>query len=87
MAHYLASLTGMHGVWPNDRVLREHLATRPLAGTIRRRRMVLEAIEEHMRGEKTERLVRTDNLTLEHVMPKNWQRHWPLPEGSLQEDE
>jgi hypothetical protein len=49
--------------------------------------MVLEAIEDHLRGWKDgmqglggERVAR-GKLHIEHVMPRKWQTNWPLPEG------
>lgn len=87
MIEHLASstLTGM--MWPNDRVLIERFLTRPLAGTIARRKMVLEAIEEHMRGPKTEPLIDTTQLTIEHVMPKKWEEHWPIRKSPVSQED
>lgn len=72
-------------LWPNDRLLIESLAQRPMQGTVARKKMVLEAIEKHMRSDLTEPLVVGTNtkLTLEHVMPQSWQRHWPLPQEHI----
>jgi hypothetical protein len=50
--------------------------------------MVLEAIEDYFRGWKDgksglggERVAR-GKYTIEHVMPRNWMMHWPLPESA-----
>ena len=42
--------------------------------------MVLEAIEAHLRSDKTE-VMSQGSLTREHIMPESWQRNWPLPDG------
>src|SRR5690606_31499964 len=47
-------------------------------------RMVLEAIEDHLRGWKGEAMglggerVGRGTLAIEHVLPRKWQIHWPL---------
>lgn len=55
--------------------------------------MVLEAIEDHRRGWKGgqsgmggERVAR-GKYAIEHIMPRKWVMHWPLPEGSRSEGE
>ena len=41
--------------------------------------MVLEAIENDLRGRKAEELVLVSKRHMEHVMPQQWATHWPLP--------
>ena len=41
--------------------------------------MVLESVEMHLRSDKSEMLGETKQLTVEHIMPKNWTKNWPLP--------
>ncbi len=47
--------------------------------------MILQAMEEHYQreGVKGEPIVAFDfsGLEIEHIMPQEWKRHWPLPEG------
>ena len=76
---FLESQTADNQLWPEDWMLREAL-TGPIKGKgmIARRKMVLEAIELYIRSEESEPLGPTDGLTVEHVMPKQWQQHWPL---------
>ena len=86
LVNHFNSATSGGLVWPNNRMLLENLNGGPMSGTIARRRMVLEAIELDLRSDKTERLLETDKLTLEHIMPQKWETHWPLPsEGSSQD--
>ena len=43
-------------------------------------RMILEAIEESLFNPKTEKVVLIEkHLTIEHLLPKEWEKHWPLP--------
>ena len=44
--------------------------------------MVLEAIESHLRSDKTEGWGQV-LLTREHIMPESWQRNWPLPDDKV----
>lgn len=43
--------------------------------------MILRAIELASRSSKSEPMSLTSDLTIEHVMPRGWEAHWPLPEG------
>ncbi len=73
-------------MWPNDRILEESLTTRPLRGNARRQTMVLEAIELGLRTDKSESVIGTGGLTLEHIMPKAWdEKNWPLVSDNLSE--
>ena len=78
--NYLRSQTADNQVWPQDWMLRDALAG-PMKGkgTIARRKMVLEAIEVNLRSDKSEPLGSTDGLTVEHIMPVQWQPHWSIP--------
>ncbi len=86
IVNYLDSLTSVNTVWPNDRMLLEALEQRPMAGTVARRKMVLEAIELDLRGDRAEPLGTTDKLTLEHIMPQRWETHYPLPPGKTSQE-
>ena len=41
-------------------------------------RMVLEALEIALHTGKTEKVMIEAKLTMEHLMPREWERHWPL---------
>ncbi len=69
--------------WPADMDVFQGLR-RPAYGRIQqgRLRVILEAIERHLRTGLTEQLAPvTDGtkLTIEHVLPQTWKTHWPLP--------
>ncbi len=76
---YLSGQTVDNRIWPNDSMLHENLVGTPLRGTVGRQTMVLEAIESHLRSDKTEVMSQVP-LTREHIMPESWQRNWPLPD-------
>ena len=78
---FLSGQTVDNRIWPNDSMLRENLVGMPLRGTVGRQTMVLEAIETHIRSDKTETMSQV-SLTREHIMPASWQRNWPLPDGT-----
>lgn len=54
--------------------------------------MVLEAVEDHLRGWKggkqalSEERVARGKLAIEHVMPRKWQANWPLEAGHSEAD-
>ena len=77
---FLSGQTVDNRIWPDDSMLRENLVGTPLRGTVGRQTMVLEAIESHIRSDKTEVMSQVQ-LTREHIMPESWQRNWPLPDG------
>ena len=77
---FLRGQTVDNRIWPNDAMLKENLVGSPLRGTVRRQTMVLEAIEYHLRSDKTEPMGQA-TLTREHIMPESWQRYWPLQDG------
>ncbi|MGH9087160.1 MAG: HNH endonuclease family protein [Acidimicrobiales bacterium] len=76
-------------VWPADDAVRQALLTSPLYRLLTRARlrMVLEGIEDHLRGNKSEERVVRGKLTIEHVMPRGWHGHWPLPPSMEDEEE
>ncbi len=90
---YLAGQTSGSRYWPDDREIREELgallAYRRLGRG--RLRMVLEAIEDHLRGWKDEKpglgneRVARGKLAIEHVMPRKWTANWPLTGGEHSE--
>jgi hypothetical protein len=64
--------------WPDDATLRTVLRDAPIykSFTRPRLRMVLEAIEDSLRGPMGESQLCPRNLTVEHVMPQGWREHW-----------
>lgn len=91
---FLGSQSSGSRYWPDDAEIRtevsELLAYRRLGRG--RLRMVLEAIEDHLRGWRAEHeglggeRVARGKYAIEHVMPRKWATHWPLDPGVLAED-
>lgn len=91
---YLSSQTSASKHWPDDREIQQELLSLPAYRRIRRGRlrMVLEAIEDHLRGWKcgqaalgNERVAR-GKLAIEHLMPRKWHLHWQLRDGQSEND-
>ena len=76
---YLNGQTLENRVWPNDRMIIEDLAGRPMRGTVARQKMVMDAIEMRLRSDMTEPPGDTSKLTVEHIMPQKWETNWPIP--------
>ena len=49
--------------------------------------MALSAVEQSLYSNKTDILAFPTRLSLEHVIPQSWQRHWPLADAETPEDE
>jgi hypothetical protein len=79
---FLMTREGESGAWPTDQEVLDALVSAPIYRTITRARlrMVLEAMEDDLRGPKTEDgHCPRSSLTIEHVMPQAWRDHWTLP--------
>lgn len=79
--HALAGGEGAVSRWPSDAEFTEFLRTRDAYGNVARPRLVmaLEAVEAGLRGGKTEQVAIGGSLSLEHLLPVEWEEHWPLP--------
>ena len=75
------------GRWPNDEELRKSWNSSPIYKAVKRSkvRMILEALEAGLHSGKTERIKIDRKLTIEHLLPRDWEAHWPLPPGTNQE--
>jgi hypothetical protein len=70
--------------WPTDEELVNHLARQPLYKWIGQAkiRLVLSEIELARRQAATvEDIFELPKLSIEHIMPREWARNWPLPDG------
>jgi hypothetical protein len=84
---YLAGQRTDSAYWPDDDEVRSELMELQVYRRVRRGRlrMILEAIEDHLRGYKdgkeglgAERVTRS-KMAIEHVMPRKWIAHWGHP--------
>lgn len=68
--------------WPSDDQFRKALESDQLYRllTKARLRLLLRAVNQEIESEKSEDIHLPDDLTIEHLLPQNWQEHWPLPE-------
>jgi hypothetical protein len=92
---FLASQTSASRYWPDDNEILEELRILPSYRRLGRGRlrMVLEAVEDHLRGWRgdkpglgEERAARGKHV-IEHVMPRKWLAHWPNLDGPRGEAE
>ena len=90
----LAGQTSGSRYWPDDAEIHQELETLLAYRRLGRGRlrMVLEGIEDHLRGWRSgksglggERVAR-GQYAIEHVMPRKWVANWPLVEGITEED-
>jgi len=90
---YLSRQSGGNLYWPDDDELRAEVETLPAYRRLPRGRlrMILEAIEDHLRGWTdgkqaigSPRIARKQ-YAIEHIMPRKWGPHWPLSGGTSEE--
>lgn len=69
--------------WPRASVVREALVSNTIYNDVTRARlrMLLLAIESRLRTDKNEDVAIGGDLTIEHIMPQDWAKNWPLPVG------
>lgn len=85
---YLLSSEAETGRWPKDQEFHQAWIEIPLFAVLARPRvrMLLEALERGLRTEKTENVQFAEKLTIEHLLPQDWRKHWPLPSGEPPEE-
>jgi uncharacterized protein with ParB-like and HNH nuclease domain len=77
----LLGFTGEAGIWPNDEEFESGWLNQPVYETLgpRRVELVLHSIEDKILTSLQEDITINSKLTVEHIMPQNWESHWPLP--------
>jgi hypothetical protein len=83
----LAGYRGRGAGWPTDAELTRHVLTRSLAQTQATRiKLLLSIVDARLRTPMTEKVEYDINeLTVEHLMPKSWNQHWPLGATTAEE--
>ena len=83
VAAFLAGSEKESGLWPDDAAFGQAWRSQPAYTTVRRDRltMILRALEAAARGPKHDPVPVPKSLHVEHLMPRNWRVHWPLPAG------
>jgi hypothetical protein len=81
---YFARLTGESGEWPTDEKFFKAWQNNPSYDYLGNSKIVyiLLRLNDSYSNDKTEGISITRPLTVEHIMPQQWQDHWPLPDGS-----
>ncbi|MXY46812.1 MAG: HNH endonuclease [Chloroflexi bacterium] len=76
-------------LWPDDQQLESTLLWRPVYRLLTRgrARIVLEGLEGELQTNKASIQTVPRNLTIEHVMPQAWRRHWKLSDDTQNEAE
>lgn len=74
-------------LWPSDHMMLEELGENSMHYKGARQKMVMEAIEMHMRSDMAEPLIATSQLTVEHILPQKWEKNWPLPSTVVDREE
>jgi hypothetical protein len=66
--------------WPSDDEFRQSWMTIDFYKRLKKsvQRMIFEAIEAALHTGKTEKVKIEKKLTLEHLLPRDWEAHWPL---------
>ncbi len=82
----LEALSGGEGEisrWPADAEFSDFLRTRDVYGTVSQPRLVmaLAAVEASLYSNKTDIPALADTLSLEHLIPQEWENHWPLTDA------
>jgi hypothetical protein len=80
----LAGYSTPEAAWPGDSDVLAFVRDRSMAQIQGRRiRLILSVIDQGLRTRRHERIgYDIDDLTLEHLMPRSWNEHWPLADPS-----
>lgn len=72
-------------VWPDDSTFSMNWLNRKLYNDMPsiRLQFILKRIEQAKRSAKNEDIHIKSLLTVEHIMPVEWETHWPLPDGRM----
>lgn len=83
----LLDASGESARWPEDEEFRNAWLSAPLYRTMLRARlrMILEALDAALETGYEEQYLIKDKLTVEHLLPQDWQEHWSLPANSTVE--
>lgn len=76
----LTNETGDTQRWPNDEEFKDGWMHSDFYRRVKKatQRVILEAIEATLHTGKTEKVRVELNLTIEHLLPQDWEEHWPL---------
>lgn len=94
LENYFKGQNNFTTYWPDDDEVRKSVSNLAFYDKFSkgRQRMVLEAIEDHLRGWRggaesaSGTRVKRGFFQIEHVMPQAWQTNWPLPSTMSERD-
>lgn len=80
----LSEQKGESTEWPSDEAFREEWNSRHIYQTLNNPKIVhiLKRLSATYFKSKMETLSIESPLTVEHILPQGWLKHWPLPDGS-----
>jgi uncharacterized protein with ParB-like and HNH nuclease domain len=85
----LLHMSGDAGIWPDDRIFGEAWINRHIYIELKpaqRIVVIMKAIEDDLRKAKSEEITIHSALTVEHILPQNWEKTWPLTDGTYAKD-
>lgn len=88
LREYMASLSGEISRWPTDAEFRNDCKTAAIydgrldAPKTRQLLTELEATMRAARRSEEPEIPNLSSLDIDHIMPRSWYAHWPLPDGS-----
>ena len=76
----LLSQKAESSIWPDDNAFKTSWMGLRFYKRMKKTktRMILEAINEAIKSSKTEKVKIEHGLTIEHLLPQDWKKHWPL---------
>lgn len=80
----MASLSGASAEWPSDVAFKEAWLSAPMYERLNNSKLVhvLKRLNDTFGSNKTETISIEGPLSVEHVLPKQWIKHWTLPDGT-----
>lgn len=80
----LLAQTGESGVWPDDAMFREAWLQKPLYGPLNSPKLVYlyGRLNQTFMSSKSESLIFEKPPSVQHIMPQEWEKTWPLPNGT-----
>jgi len=82
--NFFMSKTDDSTIWPEDSFVKKELMSLPVYKSIKRNRLrrFLMEIDKQMDSSSSIPVV-TPHIEIEHIMPKAWEAHWPLPSNQI----
>jgi len=80
----LLAQTGESGMWPDDATFREAWLHKPLYGPLNSPKLVqlFGRLNQAFMSTKSESLIFDQPPCVEHIMPQEWLKYWPLADGT-----